>query len=138
VEFATEEEVDAAIQAKQGTDVGGRAVMLDFTGSKAKNKPSGGGGVERGGDRNRSRGGQYSLLFPYMLSIDHNTVLLNMIVRSDPCINITDSVVKYIQHLYYKWCSGQIQINSFTNSEGGVGFWKAVFLNNHLFQCLDP
>ena len=54
MEFSTEEEVDAAMEANQGTEIGGRAVMLDFMGSKAKNRPSGG---DRG-DKSRSRGGE--------------------------------------------------------------------------------
>ena len=36
VEFHTEADVDTAMEEKQGADVGGRSLFLDYTGSKSK------------------------------------------------------------------------------------------------------
>ena len=36
VEFHAETDVDTAMEDKQGTDVGGRSIFLDYTGSKSK------------------------------------------------------------------------------------------------------
>lgn len=55
LEFATEKEVEAMIEEKQGAEMGGRSLMLDFTGAKSQ-KPSFGG--DRGGGRG-GRGGAF-------------------------------------------------------------------------------
>ena len=36
IEFNTEADVDTAMEEKQGTDLGGRSLFLDYTGSKSK------------------------------------------------------------------------------------------------------
>ena len=63
MQFETEAEVDEAVRENQGTEIAGRAIMVDYCGNKSQSNPNKGGQTpSRGGDSGGgSRGGVLSI-----------------------------------------------------------------------------